>query len=102
MKLFITALAAASFAVPAVANHVSSPNGIVLTNAEFADGFDNVGQCRAALAGVRNDQRKSGERGGEPYDSMDNGDYNRASRETTRCEELQDGRYYVVFNANGL
>jgi hypothetical protein len=33
---------------------------------------------------------------------MDNGEYNGASRSTTHCEQLEDGRYYVVFNANGI
>lgn len=101
MKTLIVAASAAALAMPAFAQ-VSSPNGIVLTNTpEMVAGFDNYGQCQATFRQLRNDQRKSGERGGEPYDSMDNGDYNKASRDTTRCEEI-DGRYYVVFNASGF
>ena len=102
MKLMIAAAAASVVATPALANHVVSPNGTVLTNtAEMHAGFDNYGQCQSAFRQLRNDQRKSGDRGGEPYDSMSNGDYNNASRTTTHCEEI-DGRYYVVFNADGI
>ena len=103
MRLFMmTALAAtAAIATPAMAQ--TSPNGTVLTNTpEMAAGFDNKGQCQATFRQLRNDQRKSGERGGEPYDSMANGEYNEASRTTTRCEQLENGRYYVVFNAEGF
>ena len=104
MRILMMAAVAATAAVatPALAQ-VSSPNGTVLTNTEeMAEGFDNYGQCQSAFRQLRNDQRKSGERGGEPYNSMSNGDYNEASRTTTRCEQLEDGNYYVVFNANGF
>lgn len=101
MKMLLIAVAASAAAMPVAAQ--TSPNGIVLTNTpEMAEGFDNFGQCQSAFRQLRNDQRKSGERGGEPYDSMDNSEYNTASRETTRCEQLDDDRYYVVFNANGF
>jgi hypothetical protein len=100
--MMIAASAAALIAVPATAQ-VTSPNRNVLTNTpEMAAGFDNQGQCQSTFRRLRNDQRKSGERGGEPYDSMSNSDYNDASRTTTRCEQLSDGRYYIVFNANGF
>ena len=101
MKTIIIAAAAASLGMPAMAQ--TSPNGIVLTNTEeMAAGFDNLGQCQSTFRQLRNDQRKSGLRGGEPYDSMANGEYNGASRETTHCERLNDDRYYVVFNASGI
>ena len=100
MKELMIAAAAAMIAVPVAAQ--TSTNGTVLTNTpEMAAGFDNYGQCQSTFRQLRNDQRKSGERGGEPYDSMSNSDYNDASRTTTRCEEI-DGRYYVVFNADGF
>ena len=103
MRTIIMAALAASAAIATPAMAQTSPNGIVLTNTpEMAAGYDNKGQCQAAFRQLRNDQRKSGERGGEPYDSMTNGDYNEASRTTTRCEQLDDGRYYVVFNAEGF
>ena len=102
MKKLVIMAAAVALSAPAFAQVPTSPNGIVLTNTEeMAEGFENRGQCQSALRQLRNDQRRSGARGGEPYDSMDNGEYNRASRETTRCEEI-DGRYSVVFNADGI
>lgn len=94
--------ATAGFAAPAAAQ-VTSSDGIILTNTpEMAAGFDNLGQCQSAFRQLRNDQRKSGDRGGAPYDSMSNSQYNAASDMTTQCEQLSDGRYYVVFNPNGF
>jgi hypothetical protein len=92
----------AAIDVPAAAQ-VASTDGIILTNTpEMAAGYSNKGQCQSTFRQLRNDQRASGDRGGEPYDSMSNSDYNAASNMTTRCEQLSDGRYYVVFNANGF
>jgi hypothetical protein len=100
MKKLMIAAVAAALAMPATAQ--TSENGVILTNTpEMAAGFENSGQCQSTFRKLRNDQRKSGERGGEPYDSMSNSDYNEASRTTTRCEEIE-GRYYVVFNAEGF
>jgi hypothetical protein len=99
-RLMLAAAAAATIAVPAFAQ--TATDGTILTNTpEMAAGFDNMGQCMSAFRQLRNDQRKSGMRGGEPYDSMGNGEYNNASKTTTRCEMI-NGRYYVVFNANGF
>ena len=101
MKILLFAAAAAAFAMPAIAQ--TSPNGIVLTNTEaMANGFESRDECQSTFRELRNDQRKSGARGGEPYDSMSNSEYNRASRDTTRCEQLEDGRYYIVFNPAGF
>ena len=101
-KLIILA-ASVAMATPAMAQAQTSPNGQVLTNTpEMAAGYETRGQCQAAFRQLRNDQRRSGDRGGPAYDNLDNGDYNRASRETTRCEELDDGRYYIVFSADGF
>lgn len=102
MMMIAAVAATAAFATPALAQ-ATSTDGIVLTNTpEMANGFDNMGQCQSTFRQLRNEQRKSGARGGEPYDSMSNSDYNNASRETTRCEQLDDGRFYVVFNSNGF
>ena len=102
LMMIAVAGATAALAVPAAAQ-IASDDGTVLTNTpEMAAGFDNYGQCQATFRQLRNDQRKSGNRGGEPYDSMTNSEYNAASNMTTRCEQLDDGRYYVVFNANGF
>lgn len=101
MKMFLIALAATAVSVPALAQP-TSPNGQVLTNTpEMKAGFANRGQCQAAFRQLRNEQRRSGERGGEPYNSQTNSEYNEASRTTTRCEEI-NGRHYVVFNAKGF
>jgi hypothetical protein len=101
MKFTYIAAIAVAIAAPAMAQ--TSSDGIVLTNTpEMAMGFDNRDECQSTFRELRNDQRKSGARGGEPYNSMSNKDYNRESRETTRCEQLDDGLYYVVFNANGF
>jgi hypothetical protein len=103
-KMMMAAVGATAFlAVPATAQEVTAPDGIVLTNTpEMAAGYDTYGQCQSTFRKLRNDQRASGDRGGEPYDSMTNSEYNEASRTTTPCEQLDDGRYYVVFNANGF
>ena len=101
MKILLFAAAAATLAMPAMAQ--TSPNGIVLTNtAEMAAGFETRDECQSTFRELRNDQRKSGVRGGEPYDSMSNSEYNRASRDTTHCEQLDDDRYYIVFNPEGI
>ena len=102
LMIMAAVAATAAIAVPAAAQ-VASTDGIILTNTpEMAAGYSNKGQCQSTFRQLRNDQRASGDRGGEPYDSMSNSDYNAASNMTTRCEQLSDGRYYVVFNANGF
>ena len=102
--MMMTAIAAtAVIAVPAAAQDVTSPDGIILVNTpEMAAGYSNKGQCQSTFRQLRNDQRAGTDRGGEPYDSMTNSEYNAASNMTTRCEQLSDGRYYVVFNAGGF
>jgi hypothetical protein len=105
MRKFMMAAVAATavIAVPAMAQTVTSPDGTILTNTpEMAAGYSNKGQCQSTFRQLRNDQRKSTDRGGEPYDSMTNSEYNAASNMTTRCEKLDDGRWYVVFNADGF
>jgi hypothetical protein len=101
--MIAAAAAIASITAPVSAQEVTSPDGIILTNTPaMAAGFDNYGECQSTFRQLRNDQRASGNRGGEPYDSMSYSEYNAASNATTRCEQLSDGRYYVVFNANGF
>jgi len=102
MIMMAAVAATAGLSVPALAQ-ATSPDGIVLTNTpEMAAGYASKDDCQSTFRQLRNDQRKSGARGGEPYDSMSNSEYNRASRDTTRCEQLDDGRYYVVFNPTGF
>jgi hypothetical protein len=97
------ATATIALSAPATAQEVTAPDGTILTNTpEMAAGYSNKGQCQSTFRQLRNSQRASTDRGGEPYDSMTNSEYNRASRDTTRCERLSDGRYYVVYNADGF
>src|SRR5688500_3985115 len=98
MKTFLATAAALSLYVPAFAQ---GTGGVILTNPEFGNGFDNHGQCTAALAMVRNDQRKNAETRGEAYRTLSPSDFQRESLRTTRCE-LIDGRHRVVFYANGF
>ena len=98
MKRVFAALAAASFAAPLLAQ---GTGGVILTNPEFQGGFGNRGQCEAALAHVRNDQRKNAETRGEAYRELSPSDFQKESLRTTRCEEIE-GRYQVVFYVNGF
>jgi len=101
--MFLAAAAATAFIAAPAAAQVTAPDGIILTNTpEMAAGYDNYGQCMSTFRQLRNTQRAGTDRGGEPYDSMSTSEYNQASRTTTQCEKLDDGRYYVVFNANGF
>ena len=98
MKIILTAALAVGLAAPALAQ---GAGGVVLTNPEFEGGFANRGQCEAALAKVRNDQRKNADTRGEAYRDLSESDFQKASLRTTRCEEIE-GRYRVVFYVNGF
>jgi len=98
MKIVLTAALAVALAAPALAQ---GTGGVILTNPEFEGGFGNRGQCEAALAKVRNDQRKNAETRGEAYRDLSPSDFQKASLRTTRCEEI-DGRYRVVFYVDGF
>ena len=98
MKRVFAVLAAASFAAPLLAQ---GAGGVILTNPEFEGGFGNRGQCEAALAHVRNDQRKNPATRGEAYRELSPSDFQKASLRTTRCEEIE-GRYRVVFYVDGF
>jgi hypothetical protein len=74
--------------------------GVILTNPEFADGFENNGQCTSALAKVRNAQRKDPATRGAGQE-LKGAEFNKLSMTTTRCE-LINGRYQVVYYANGF
>jgi hypothetical protein len=97
MKMLLAAVAATLIAAPALAQ---SAGGVVLTNPEFGDGFDNPGQCQAALSHVRNDQRKDPTMRGDGYQDLSTSGFQAESLRTTRCEMI-DGRYQVVFYADG-
>ena len=98
MKIFLTAAIAAGLAAPALAQGVG---GVILTNSEFEGGFSNNGQCTAALAKVRNQQRANASLRGEAYRNLSASAFQKASLRTTRCERI-DGRHRVVFYVNGF
>jgi len=98
MRKLIFAALAGTLALPAAAQTGS----IVLGAPQFsANGYANRGACESALAHERNAQRANPGSRGAGYQDLTGSEFNRASRTTTRCE-LRDGRWLVVFNANGF
>lgn len=98
MKRILFAAAAACIAAPALAQ---GAGGVILTNSEFGTGFANDGQCTAALAKVRNQQRLDASLRGEAYRTLSASAFQKESLRTTRCEKI-DGRHRVVFYVNGI
>ena len=96
-KYLLGAAAAGLLASGAIAQ---GAGGVILTNPEFAGGFDNNGQCTSALAKVRNAQRKDPATRGAGQD-LKGAEFNKLSLTTTRCEKIA-GRYQVVYYANGF
>ena len=97
MRKLVIVAAAAALSFPAFA----TTGGTVLTNPEFAGGFENRGQCQSALAKVRNDQRKDPSTRGAGFRELSGDEFQRESLRTTRCEE-RGGKFVVVFNPNGF
>lgn len=95
-KLIIAVFATGAIALPASAQD----DGVVLGPPQF-DSYANRGQCESALAHERNSQRSNPETRGAGYEDLSGSDFNRASRTTTRCER-RDGRWVVVYYANGF
>lgn len=96
-KYLLTTAAACLIASGAFAQ---GTGGVILANPEFAGGFENNGQCTSALAKVRNAQRKDPATRGAGQD-LKGAEFNKLSLTTTRCE-LINGRYQVVYYANGF
>ena len=96
MRQFLVLAAVASISSPVFAQ---DSGGIVL--AEYGT-FSSYGQCTAALAHVRNDQRKNPATRGTGYQDLSGSDFNRASLTTTRCEETSPGNYQIVFYSGGF
>ena len=92
----LLAIGAAAMAVPAAAQ----TGGIILGAPQFST-YANRGQCTAALAKERNLQRKDATRRGAGYENLSGSEFNKASLTTTRCER-RNGRYVVVYYANGF
>ena len=95
-RKILLGLATAAMAVPAMAQS----GGIVLGAPQFQT-YANRGQCTAALAKERNLQRKDPTKRGAGYGDLSGSEFNKASLTTTRCE-LRNGRYVVVYYANGF
>jgi hypothetical protein len=96
MKKFMTIAAIAALATPAVAQETG---GIALSSYGT---FSSYEECNSALAHVRNDQRKNPSTRGADYRNLSRSEFNRASLTTTRCEEVSDGDYQIVFYAGGF
>ncbi len=96
MRHFLVLAAAASVAAPAFAQDTG---GIVLD--EYGS-FGSFGRCNAALAHVRNDQRKDPATRGAGYQELSGSAFNQASLTTTRCEETTAGDYQIVFYTDGF
>ena len=98
MKRVLFAAIAASLSAPLMAQ---GAGGVILTNTEFGTGFDNNGQCTAALAQVRNKQRLDANLRGDAYKTLSASAFQKESLRTTRCE-LVNGKHRVVFYVNGI
>lgn len=96
MRKLIAFTAAVALAAPALAQEAG---GIPLSSYGTFDSYD---ECNSTLAHVRNDQRKNPQTRGEGYRDLSGSEFNRASLTTTRCEEVRDGEYEIVFYAGGF
>jgi len=96
MRNLVLLAAAAAISAPAFAQDTG---GTVLS--EYGT-YNSFGQCNAALAHVRNDQRKNPSTRGTGYQDLSGSAFNQASLTTTRCEETSAGSYQIVFYADGF
>ena len=96
MKSLIAAAVVATMATPALAQE---EGGIVL--AEYGT-YSSYDSCNAALAHVRNDQRKNPSTRGVGYQDLSGSAFNKASLTTTRCEETGEDMYQIVFYSDGF
>jgi hypothetical protein len=86
-KIAIAALVASGLAVPTFAQST------------FPDpaGYENRGQCQAALMHARNSLRQNPETR-HPNDSdLNNREFNRRTAENWECQQGTDGRWYARF-----
>jgi hypothetical protein len=94
MNKLILVAAGATIAAPVFAQ------GTVLGAPQFQS-YANHGQCESALAQERNRQRANPSQRGAGYQDLSGSEFNRASRDTTRCE-LRNGQHVVVYYQNGI
>lgn len=87
-KLALALIAAGTFAVPAQAGHEAFPN---------AAGYDNRGQCQAALMHARNSLRQNPETRHPNDAGISNSEFNRRTANNWQCQAGQNGRWFARF-----
>ncbi|MFL6733934.1 MAG: hypothetical protein ACJ8EY_04485 [Sphingomicrobium sp.] len=96
MKKILAAAVAFTVVSPAFAQE---EGGIVL--ADYGT-FSSYDECNSALAHIRNEQRKNPSTRGTGYQDLSGSAFNKASLTTTRCEEVSDDTYQIVFYEGGF
>ena len=85
-KLMIAALAAGTLAMPAMAQTFPNPQG-----------YDNRGQCQAALMQARNQLRQNPETRHPNDADLNNREFNQRTAQNWQCQRGQNGRYFARF-----
>ena len=85
-KTALALLAAGTLAVPAQAGHEAFPN---------AAGYDNRGQCQAALMHARNQLRQNPEERHPNDANLNNREFNQRTTQNWQCQRGEDGRWYA-------
>lgn len=62
--------------------------------------FSSRGKCESALAHERNRQRKDASQRGSGYENLSGSEFNRASLRTTTCEQVSDGVWAFMYDAD--
>ena len=87
-KLAIAAILAGTAAAPAFAGHEAFPN---------ASGYDNRGQCQAALMHARNSLRQNPETRHPNDATLTNSEFNQRTAANWQCQQGQNGRWFARF-----
>ena len=87
-RLAFAALVAGSLSAPALAGHVAFPNPA---------GYDNRGQCQAALMHARNSLRQNPETRHPNDADLSNREFNQRTADNWDCQRGTDGRWYARF-----
>jgi len=86
-KLAIAVLAAGTMALPALAQS-TFPN---------PQGYDNRGQCQAALMHARNALRQNPETRHPNDATLSNSEFNQRTAANWQCQQGQNGRWFARF-----
>ena len=62
--------------------------------------FTSKGKCQSALAQERNRQRMGAAPRGAAYEDLSRSEFNRASPATTSCEEMSEGVWVFMYDAD--